>query len=373
MSINQISRKWYEEWADFFISQEDRLHPGDMQRICINENFLPEFFFRFKKNWKWYYMSQNPNLTLSFIEKNLDKHWNLKLGRNPVITPKFVNDHPEIEWSFEELSYNPSTYTDLSFVERNIGKLNQRELLKFAPVHFLLSMNLDYFLGDKFWSGISSNPSIDTSFLIENLDKRWNWILLSSNPAISISFISDHLLLPWYWEFVGARVTPEFVEKYHDFSWDWMILSRNPSILPLVHAHPDWPWNWGLLSSNKGLTINDVTSLPDKSWSWSELSKKLPLKDILDHQQLSWFDLGRNPTINVSFIKKTFFQPWFIQYITENGMRQAREEYITTKTKEWLKKVKDEIEQQLIEVTWNPDRLRWIMDNEQKEKWGIMT
>jgi len=370
--MNQIARTWYEEWANFFVSQENRLRPGHMSKICSNENFLPEFFYRFKKIWDWSYLSSNPNLTLSFITKHLDKNWNwFKLSKNPVITSKFIDMHPTLPWSYEELSCNPSIYNDLSFIERNLCKLNQRELMRSAPVHFLLKMNLDYFLEHKFWDCISANPTLDPSFLMKNLDKSWNWVSLSFNPAMTMSFISDHLLLPWCWEFVGTRVTSEFLISHPDFEWDWMFLSKNPNILPAVRQHPEWPWSWALLSSNKSLTINDVLAFPNQSWAWDSISRILPVNDIINHPQLSWFELARNQSVGIPFVQSTMHQPWFLDLLASNEMKQVREEYIVTKTKEWLKKAREEIEQELYQVAWHPDRLKWVMDEEQKEQWKI--
>ena len=66
---------------------------------------------------------------------------------------------------------------------------------------------------------IPTNPAITPKFVVQTMDKEWNWSQygLSSNPAISPEFIIRNINEEWDWgEFGLSRnpaITPEFVMK----------------------------------------------------------------------------------------------------------------------------------------------------------------
>ena len=70
-------------------------------------------------------MSQNPNLTLKMISKNMDKLWDwFWISCNPVITMEMIKDNPKYPWC---------------------------------------------------WFGLSRNPNLTIEMVLNNLDKRWGW------------------------------------------------------------------------------------------------------------------------------------------------------------------------------------------------------
>jgi hypothetical protein len=76
---------------------------------------LPDITRLIKENpgipWNWAGVSQNPSLTLGFIEKNWGRFDMFRLSANPVITPEFVESHPEQRWDWNGMSMNPNILT----------------------------------------------------------------------------------------------------------------------------------------------------------------------------------------------------------------------------------------------------------------------
>ena len=50
-------------------------------------------------DWGWCGLSDNPNITMEIIEKNLNKPWNwYYISQNPNITMKMIENSPEKPW-----------------------------------------------------------------------------------------------------------------------------------------------------------------------------------------------------------------------------------------------------------------------------------
>lgn len=57
--------------------------------------------------WDWYWISQNPNITLEIIEANPNKEWNWSsISVNPNLTIEYIQAHPEKNWDWYAISYN---------------------------------------------------------------------------------------------------------------------------------------------------------------------------------------------------------------------------------------------------------------------------
>jgi len=98
-------------------------------------------------NWSWYSISRNPNVTLEFIEKYIDKNWCWRsLSRHPNITLEFVEKYINKKWN---------------------------------------------------WECLSRHPNITLEFVEKYIDKNWNWECLSRHPNITIEMIKKYYNLPW--------------------------------------------------------------------------------------------------------------------------------------------------------------------------------
>ena len=64
-----------------------------------------------EKDWDWYKISGNPNITMEYIETHPEKPWLWwRISRNPNITMEFIEKYPEKLWDWDCMSYNKFTY-----------------------------------------------------------------------------------------------------------------------------------------------------------------------------------------------------------------------------------------------------------------------
>ena len=83
----------------------------------VFERFIEKHF-----DWKWDVeeLSENPSITLNFIERHPEMRWKSymkELSNNPSITPDFIERHSEMKWDMNTLSQNPIITPE--FIERH--------------------------------------------------------------------------------------------------------------------------------------------------------------------------------------------------------------------------------------------------------------
>jgi len=108
---------------------------------------------KFVKHWNFEGLSENPSITMEFVEKHFDK---------------------DLYWGYG-LSRNPSTSLTMEFLEKHIDK------------------NWSYY-------GLSRNPSITMEFL-----KNWSYYGLSKNPRITMEFLKC-----WKWGGIRFKFKSKF-------------------------------------------------------------------------------------------------------------------------------------------------------------------
>lgn len=144
-----------------------------------------------KINWSYDYLSKNKHLTIPFIKKNMNKRWywgSYGLSSNSLNASKsefseFVEQNIHKQWSFEELSRNPSLNGDI--IEK-------------------------YFDKDWDWDFICRSPFLSQSFYIHNFIKmvyfnKVNWVHLSMNENFPYTLIDEYKYMNWFWKGVSLR------------------------------------------------------------------------------------------------------------------------------------------------------------------------
>ena len=64
---------------------------------------------------------------MEFIEKNQDKDWDWYwISGNPNITMEFIEKYPDKPWVWDYISYNPNI--TMEFIEKNMDKINFKYL-----------------------------------------------------------------------------------------------------------------------------------------------------------------------------------------------------------------------------------------------------
>ena len=130
---NAIQNKWCERYSQF-----------------INKNPT--------KDWDWYGISLNSNITMEFILDNSNKPLNWAcISMNPNLTMKYINNNPYKPWEWYAISMNPNI--TMKDINDNPDK-------------------------PWYWEYISENPNITIKFINDNRDKPWNWYFISKNPFI---------------------------------------------------------------------------------------------------------------------------------------------------------------------------------------------
>lgn len=153
----------------------------------------------------WYNLSSNPNISLDFIRKNLDKPWNWdKLLYNPNITWESIKEFNKLDYWY--LSCIPIVTWDIVKSSSNLG------------------INWDFYL-------LSRNPNISWEIINENIFEPWDWFQLSKHPNITFEDILTNLDAPWNWSGVSLNpnLTCSIVEENSDIYhlWNWTYISCN--------------------------------------------------------------------------------------------------------------------------------------------------
>lgn len=382
--LSSIKQEWHQTWfRTIFPSFNSSIfNKSAFKHAQENENMTLDFIKKYPHlEWSYSALSSNPNITIEFILEHIDEKWDWqKLSKNPSMTPSIISGHPHLKWHWQYISRNPSIYSDESFISNNLVLIDRTSVISKMPLEFLLSRHLDYFFSE-FWRFVGINPTITTSFLLNNIDKDWNWSFLSMNNAITPEFVEKYFYLPWDWRMFSCNLslTPEFVESNLDKNWNWNNLSMNPKMIPLIREHPYLNWNWVYVSQNKGVTIEFIEYITNMiPLHFRDLSRQSSISsnDILTHfgrQDWKWSfqDMSYNENIDLSFIGRSQFQPWNRIALANNKLTNARERYFRSEWERKMKQCKEDIENELIEVAWHPDRLKWVLDEEQRERFNL--
>lgn len=289
--------------------------------------------------WGYSWTALNPNMTLNFaihhpliVRNILDiassvnitmdevlehegilgslKHVWTRASENPNLTVDFVNAHPEKPWDYKKLSMHPMITRE--FVLENANNTDANKQLSFIL--------------------LSSNTSIDIDLVLELQDKDWFWKDVAKNPSISPSYLFTHPTLPWKLEHLVQNpnineddipiirtklegANPEYSEEV------WKRLSKHPNItIEYMLRHPEIKWNWNFASDNPNIRWQHVLDHPDKRWSKlivmenvSRNPKNSP-QDVMNLvipdsftnvpvlEQYRWDGIAQNPNISPKFV-----------------------------------------------------------------------
>jgi hypothetical protein len=321
-----------------FIAQEKNTTPYRVKLIKQTDdghNELSDLHKMIDEDLDLHLFINDPEPPL-FTPDVINQHWNdhdnsqylsYYLCSNPSITPQFIIDNmhlgfEEVHWG--ALSSNPGI--PLNFIAETLANPTYDWKWSYGRIlHDFLNLS---------GGGLSANPNITPQFVLDHLDRDWNWAVLSSNPGMTLNFIEDTLgTYDWHffsrvgWNTKGGlsgnpNITPKFVLDHLEDGWHWDTLSANPGMtLEFIKARPDL-WYVKGLSANPNITpdfVRDiiVTELEqdknlDDIWDWNVLSanKAMTLEFIKEtlhadfYSRLPWkrSGLSRNPNITPEFV-----------------------------------------------------------------------
>jgi len=183
------------------------------------------------------------------------------------------------------------------------------------------------------WNLITKNPNIGKKFILENLDKNWNWrlIFIKYCNFSSLRFFEKHILQnPQLKKFISNDtvnhwISHRIIEKYPDLQWNWDILSGRSDNMPLktIQKTLHKKWNWGKLHNNECLTLIFISLHFDKEWNWKKLIDRFNIKDSFFHlgKNINWKHLSKFimqhydsfsciTNFTVALVKKNQTKPW---------------------------------------------------------------
>jgi hypothetical protein len=227
----------------------------------------------------WSEVSKNPNISLKFIEDNIDMpfNWGYRgLSCNPIVTKEFMSKHTDKDWFLYEKEYEEEKEnlkkSDIELMQKilyNIKtyKINLPNCKIFSNCSYLIEEIVDLTINNKWHFGIfglSLNPNITCNLVEKYPHKNWYYGAngLSSNPSINVDFIKKNLDKDWDFGCNGLSANPsitlDFYEETKDREWDFgqYGLSINPVITKEfieIHKDKNWAYGKGGISSNPSL------------------------------------------------------------------------------------------------------------------------
>jgi len=184
----------------FLKNPDDNNWDYDQISYTISSEIIEKYPEKFNN---WNAIVFNTNLDLKFIEKNIDnlKKYYLVLVKNKNMTLEFIENHPEIPWSYWELSR--CNYITENFVEKNIEEKWNWHVLS-ENINFSLNFLNKYNKKIKF-SKIAFNTNIDINFINKYIDKEWFYHDLSEHKCITKEFIEKNFDKPWNLKIIKSR------------------------------------------------------------------------------------------------------------------------------------------------------------------------
>lgn len=202
-----------------------------------------------EKNWSWYQLSLNPNITLDY-----------------------VLSHPEMKWDLTALPMNPNvTYNDIVKNRHFFGE------------------NARYFAG---------NVNADPETILREGNDVWNLQYLCFNPNITFKFVKDHPEVEWNYDHLSFNkgIVWEDICSSPENRWDIYSVSCNPNITyEVVRDNPEYLWSYECLSLNPNFTPE---ILENERGSW--------FKGFNPHYTFKMLDV--NERVNFSFNPNLTFE-----------------------------------------------------------------
>ena len=198
-------------------------------------------------------LSSSPNLTFSFILKNLDLNWDwTQLSyRSDINSFEDIKSHPELPWNYSYVSFRSDL--DINYVKVNLSKA-----WDWHSISSLQPLNVVQANPDLPWIYSSMNQYLTIEFMYQHPKVNWN----INNISVVINpdeFEKDtQNLLDWSDLNYNDKVTAEFILKHRNrVNWDWNVLSRAKLDFDLfIGVHE--LWNWEIMSSNPSVSSRFV-------------------------------------------------------------------------------------------------------------------
>lgn len=323
------------------VKHEKFLKSNELEKLLMvfpKENWIYDYLFEnsncslkyiekyIKKNSNldqidyWYYISGNPSITIEFIEKYKDYvYWDY-VSENKNIKLEDIISHPELPWDYDGLSINPNMR--MSYVLNNLNK---------DWDWYYLAKNSGILIEDFFehqelpWTfeDLSENPNLRVKHLLHYRKKKWNWNEVTKNSGITFEDIINYPKLKWNFEAFCHNDNFSYknvIEHPELFSKDHMTNDYTSPVDELFQATGEI--NCEDFIENKNLTLQFIIDHPSDEWDWELISShsNITQNDIESHPELPWdyTQISANPNITFEFIRKHIDKNWDFGNISYN-------------------------------------------------------
>lgn len=303
------------EWKNFIFTCKLFYSFNTLEQVIKRSNHLLTLIDLLPhKDWSYFSLALNINITTEFIFKHLDKfklscdvsafipklNWDivskdsellkcLILGKCSYVTWDNILSNPQIKWCYGYVSVNPNVTLDI------------------------ISNNLDF----PWTNNLGINKNVTLEFVLKYPDLPWNWQYLSQNRYITTIQVIENHTLNWVWEQVSNNIVkPEdtkLIFKNSDLPWDWESLSY---VLRVTNEDIKFTtkWNDRCLSGNKSITWKLVVSNPQIKWDYDRLimNPNITLDIIMSnlHLFLNFESLSYNPSLTLKQVLDNPKLPW---------------------------------------------------------------
>lgn len=130
---------------------------------------------------KMFFLSLNPNITIAFLRKHIDKFWQWdRLVLNPNIKIQEIIDNPDLGWGPNANWWDNPNVLMSDLMKHNITDSQKWKVVSRSPYTTLkqIKKNMDY---PWCWDNVSLNPNIHMKFVIHNFYISWNYKNIASN------------------------------------------------------------------------------------------------------------------------------------------------------------------------------------------------
>ena len=244
----------------------------------------------------WNLSEYSLNLTLDFIEDNMDFNWNFQalLWYNEYFK-KYV------KWEIKNdtiiYHYDPILKTKKKILDELDKVILDESMWHFNILGSFPNFTINVFMKYKHYIEddesikiIYNNPSINKNELLKMVD---DIMVCHLSEVVVISDIVNFPTLDWSWETISKsdKIQMKDIEKYPELPWNWSFISANPNItIDFIAKNIEKPFDWKKLSKHKSISMDDIRNNLNFPWDYESLSLHpfLTMDFILENKDKPW-------------------------------------------------------------------------------------
>ena len=265
-------------------------------------------------NWKYKSLIKNKNISLKFIEENIDKfypylHFSVY---NHNITVDFFSKYLNNNFPEEDKIYSLFKKKYIFSSNVNLDNMYYEPYNELFQIYNLFNMD-----------GLSSNSTITPEFIVNNYDKLNIYNLLHNKEILINDFDLIYNLFKGEMTLISYNhnITINMIKENHNLNWNYFLLHMSVYVNEeFIEENIDKNWNWSALSKNNNISFEFILKHKNKNWNWSFISKRITFDKVISNLYLNWdwTNLTINPNITMEDIENNLNLPWNLWVIAEN-------------------------------------------------------